>query len=144
MNIINLFKKGSIEKIHLDMPLVEFEQTKLSKEVTEKIDAFDDEFPEFILYTSLGIEIRFFSSKIESISIDPNYKHFALNNLKINRNTSLTDLIKSYHKNDIQWKFNSRDKENECEVITTQPKVSIIFTFDKDEFWMSKIKLCKI
>lgn len=120
------------------MPIVDFNKTKLHKKVTDTIYAFEDDDSYFINSTSIGIEITFFNEKIESISIDPNYENFSLQSLKITRHTSLLDILKKYNKNKINWKFNCRNKNNECEIVTLNPHTSI-FTFEKDEFWMSKI-----
>lgn len=143
MNLINFFKKGTIKGIYLDMPIVDFDKKKLYKKVTETVYAFEEDDSYFVTLTSVGIEIVFFNGKVESISIDPNYENFSLKNLKITRNTSLLDILEKYNENNIDWKFNYRDKYNECEVVTLNPYISIIFTFEKDNFWMSKIILSK-
>ena len=140
MNIVEFFKKGQIKKIYLGMSIKEFKNKKIYRKVTEKVFAFDDE-SEFIFYTSIGIEVRFISQKIVSISIDPNYGNFKIDKLELSRATSLEKILKVFYKNNIVWRFNVREKRNECEVVTLDPNISIIFTFDKNDFWISKIYL---
>lgn len=143
MNLINFFQKGLIKKIYLGMSIDDFNQTKLSKKITDTMYAFEDDDSDYVLLTSIGIEIKFSYGKIKSIGIDPNYGKFSLNGLKITRNTSLLEILEIFYKNNIKWKFNCRNKDNECEITTLNPYISIVFTFEKDDFWMSKILLSK-
>ena len=140
MNIVNFFKTGKIKSIYLGMPIKDFKKKKIYNKITDKISAFDDE-SEFIFYTSIGIEIRFLSEKVDGISVDPNYGNFKIDNLKLSSNTSLEEILNFYHRNNIEWEFKFRVKRNECEVVTLDHNISIIFTFDKNDFWMSKIYL---
>lgn len=143
MNIINYISTGYIEKIHLGMSLDDFNETKLSIKVTDTIYLCEEiKNDEFIYYTHCGIEISFTFDKISSISIDPSINNLKIGKLKIDRHLRLSDLITCYYANNILWKFKHRNYGNECEVITSSG-VSVIFTFDEDEFWISKFRLNK-
>ena len=140
MNIVDFFKKGKIKGIYLGMSIKDFKKKKIYNKITDKISAFDDEYG-FIFYISIGIEIGFFFQEVNSTSIDPSYDNFKINKLEISRKTSLEEILKFYYRNTIEWAFKFREKRNECEVVTLDHNISIIFTFDKNDFWMSKIYL---
>lgn len=140
MNLVKFFKTGKIKKLALGMNLNDFYQTKISQQVSDIIYA-DDTHSEVIFHTQKGIQIRFSAGKIASISLDPNYPKFKLGNVKLTPCLTLNELIKFYDKHEIDWDFVPREFEKECEVITKNPKISVIFCFKKGYVAMPNIQL---
>lgn len=140
MNLVKFFKTGKIKKLALGMNLNDFYQTKISQQVSDMIYA-DDTHSEVIFHTQKGIQIRFSAGKIASISLDPNYPKFKLGNVKLTPCLTLNELIKFYDKHEIDWDFVPREFEKECQVVTKQPKISVIFCFKKGYVAMPNIQL---
>lgn len=140
MNLVKFFKTGKIKKLALGMNLNDFYKTKISQQVSDMIYA-DDTHSEVIFHTGKGIQIRFSAGKIASISLDPNYPKFKLGNVKLTPCLTLNELIKFYDKHEIDWDFVPREFEKECEVITKNPKISVIFCFKKGYVAMPNIQL---